>query len=121
MCVCVYVYVMMTIDMEHCYYLVILLPRTRASFIDYFACEQRILARIHLRVHGLLRETLQAFNFCMRKREKETQIEYIKTCQRIIKNVLEWASCLIVISGLPPSLSHPTHLTLICTTISAHC
>lgn len=69
-CVCV-CGVGMTIDMEECYYLVILLPRARASFIDYFACEQRILAGIHLRVHGLLRETLQAFNSCKRERERD--------------------------------------------------
>lgn len=43
-------------------YLVILLPGTRATHIDYFACEQRILARVHLRVFGLLCETLKAFD-----------------------------------------------------------
>jgi len=50
-------------------YLVILLPGARAALVDNFACEQRVLGGIHLRVLGLLRESLEALDSC-REREK---------------------------------------------------
>jgi len=51
-------------------YLVILLPGARAALVDNFACEQRVLGGIHLRVLGLLRESLEALDSCREKEEK---------------------------------------------------
>jgi len=51
-------------------YLVILLPGARAALVDNFACEQRVLGGIHLRVLGLLRESLEALDSCREKGEK---------------------------------------------------
>jgi len=44
------------------------LPGARAALVDYFACEQRVLGGIHLRVLGLLRESLKSLGSCKQKK-----------------------------------------------------
>lgn len=51
-------------------YLVILLPGARAALVDNFACEQRVLGGIHLRVLGLLRESLEGLGSCKKQKQK---------------------------------------------------
>lgn len=50
-------------------YLVILLPGARAALVDNFACEQRVLGGIHLRVLGLLRESLEGLGSCKKQKK----------------------------------------------------
>lgn len=51
-------------------YLVIFLPWTWTSFVDDFACEQRILTGIHLRIFWLLGKSLKSKGFWKKNETK---------------------------------------------------